>query len=408
MEGHTLYVEPGVKVALRGPYTIDVKGTVLAEGTADQGILFTHSNPLKEWNSITYDTPNDPEESRFEYCTFEYSHSLKYSPYNSGGVFAIRDFDEIVFRNSTFRYNSVDQPGGLPPSGGAIGLWGASPLIDSCRFYDNSAEYGGAIICYMNSDPEIRYSLFHSNQATIEAGAIVIFEDCAPQLINNTITGNHAGIAGGGVSLYECAADSIIFINNIIYGNSCAEGEPGQQVGLTSDNNIASFNYNDIEGGFEGFGPNGHAYIYYASSNIDEDPLFCEPESFYYYLSDDSPCRNAGSGGHYIGALPWDSACLGAPSFTPEPLRTESELTIYPNPSFQGNVTVAFEVKTSGQVRLEIYNLTGAKVAEPIGGSYPAGDHRESFSTSTLPPGIYICRLVVNGDCFSAKFVVMK
>ena len=84
-------------------------------------------------------------------------------------------------------------------------------------------------------------------------------------------------------------------------------------------------------------------------------------------------------------------------------------MIIYPNPCYSGSpVTLAFSLDKHGPVVLEIYNITGAKVAEPIGGSYTAGDHRESFSTEKLPAGIYIARLTVNGDCFAARFVVMK
>jgi hypothetical protein len=417
-EGHTLEIQPGVKVAIRGPYFIDVNGNIEAIGEEDDTITFTRSNPLVKWNSLRIPGMYpDADSSLFSYCIFENSYANSAVPmgYNGGGAVKIGNFDRVRFSHCLFRNNLVNVYGAYPPSGGALALWTASPLIEYCTFFANRAGldsldnyiagYGGAICCYLNSNPVIKYSLFHGNHATSDGGAIEIFESCAPVLLNNTITDNMADNNGGGVDLYLSNIDSVMFTNNIIWDNRSA-WQSGQQVSLTSADNIASFKYNDIEGGLEGFGPSGYTHIYYAPSNIDFDPEFCDSDLFYYYLSATSPCGTAGQGGSYMGAFEVDFGCW--PN-TPEQYKSQENLSFYPNPSYsESPVSVMFSMESSGQARLEIYNLTGEKVAEPVSGYNAAGEHQVAFSTEGLPTGIYVGRLTAGNKSFTAKFIKMK
>ena len=52
--GQTLTIEPGVKVAVRGPYHFTVQGCVMAEGTEDDNIIFISSNPVLWWDGFDY------------------------------------------------------------------------------------------------------------------------------------------------------------------------------------------------------------------------------------------------------------------------------------------------------------------------------------------------------------------
>ncbi|MDX9907040.1 MAG: right-handed parallel beta-helix repeat-containing protein [Bacteroidales bacterium] len=401
-DGHTLNIDSGVWIGIRGPYNIDVQGRILAVGTENKGIMFTRSNPLVEWNSIGYDFPLDDRMSRFEYCTFEHSHSIKASPMNSGGAIAIGGHDSVTISHCTFRYNTVDVSGTYPPSGGAIALWDSSPLIEYSHFHDNTAGYGGALLCYLNSNPVIKHSLFYRNEANNDAGAIEIFEDCSPVLENNTITDNFAEGRGGGVDLYLCSSDSVMFVNNIIWNNKSIGS--GQQVSVTSNDNIASFKYNDIEGGIDGFGPSGHENIYYAPTNIDDDPLFCgEGYISEFNLQDISPCVGTGYLGANIGAL--DTGCIA--TNLEEKNRYEGLLAFFPNPASGNYLHVAFNLEAPGHVDLQVYNLTGEKMDHPVCGFYMAGEHRVTISTGNLPSGIYIGRMVSGNRVVTAKFIKM-
>lgn len=409
-EGHTLIIEPDVDVRVRGPYSITVKGAIDARATEENPILFTSSNPNVHWNSFRlYDIPPEADSSVFERCIFENALATTGSQagFNSGGAIKVRDFSKLRFSNCTFRYNQVYWPTSLPPSGGAIALWGSSPLIEYCEFHDNKAGrtgvggFGGAIICYQGSDPMIKHSLFYDNIATADAGAIVIWEDCAPTLLNNTITGNYAEKHGGGVFLYDCGEDSVMFINNILWNN--ASGIDSQQVGVEPLLPVrASFSYNDIQGGLEGIDPN-HDGIYYAENNIDEYPHFCELEESMYTLTELSPCLTSGMGGNYIGAFGW--GCYEGISDAEDNM---DGLNFYPNPVASGHISVSFFMGNPGQARLEIYNLTGEKVSEPMNGYYASGEHRVTFSVEGLPAGIYFGRLTDSGQSITTGFVRMK
>jgi len=129
--GETLTIEPGVEVAVRGPYHFEVQGCVKAEGTAEDNIVFTRSNPNLWWDGFDYfETPSSNDASVFDHCLFEYGYGLGSGQgRNSGGMFAIKLFDSVLISNSTFRYNKVDRNGYYPPSGGAIGLWDADIFV---------------------------------------------------------------------------------------------------------------------------------------------------------------------------------------------------------------------------------------------------------------------------------------
>ncbi len=402
-QGHTLRIDSGVVVAFRGPYNFNVKGSITAPGTPGKNILFTRSNPLQEWNSLTFDAPPDSLLSNFEHCVFEYSHTTKPFPYNGGGAIGARYFDNLTLKHCIFRNNSADTSGsGNTPSGGALGLWNASPLIEHCTFTGNQAQYGGAIICYAESSPVIRYSLFHGNYASLDAGAISVYLDSYPVLENNTITGNHAGRYGGGLDLYFCHNDSVYLTNNIIYGNHCTDTTVSQQVSFTSGMNKASFKNNDIEGGQAGLGSTG-PNVYYNTGNIDANPGFCEPEAFIFTLLSNSPCLAAGLGGTYIGAFDWD--CYeGLPADPPQ----SSVLTIFPNPASGQAASARFSLPEPGMARFEIFSMTGEKIAEPFAGHLAGGDQQVVFSLERLPAGIYMGRLTAATVQGAVKMIILE
>jgi predicted outer membrane repeat protein len=283
-------------------------------------------------------------------------------------------------------------------------MWSSDPVIEYSSFYGNEAGYGGAVKCVTNSNPVIRYSLFCDNYAIENGGAIEVDEGSYPLLVNNTIANNDAGGWGGGISLAGCDNDSVIFINNILWGNQCAMGERGQQVGLISVNNIASFKYNDIEGGTDNFGPGNFHKIYYAPNNFSGDPLFCEPEDLVYTIGFGSPCVGTGQGGVNIGAFNPD--CFAD---VPGNLAMAKGFAIYPNPYYAGSpLMVSFSQESPGQVKLEIFSLTGEKVYEPLTGSYTAGEHQEILSVDWLPAGIYVARLTLNGETRVTRLVSVR
>ena len=66
-----------------------------------------------------------------------------------------------------------------------------------------------------------------------------------------------------------------------------------------------------------------------------------------------------------------------------------------PNPFLQ-HTTFGFSIPVRGKVVLELFDLTGRKVAEPIHQPLDAGEHHHTVETSLLPPGIYMAKLSLN------------
>ncbi len=64
----------------------------------------------------------------------------------------------------------------------------------------------------------------------------------------------------------------------------------------------------------------------------------------------------------------------------------------YPNP-FSGSSLVTFEVPSPSDVRLEVFNMMGRRVAVLADGLYSAGPHEATFDSGDLPNGLYLIRL---------------
>jgi M6 family metalloprotease-like protein len=79
----------------------------------------------------------------------------------------------------------------------------------------------------------------------------------------------------------------------------------------------------------------------------------------------------------------------------------------YPNP-FNPATTIVFGLAASGQVRIDIFNLTGQRVAELLNEFVEPGEHRVSFNGSQLPSGVYLCRLRSGTSVAQRKMVLMK
>jgi hypothetical protein len=416
--GQTLTIEPGVKVAVRGPYQFNVYGNVMAEGTEEENILFTHSNPNLMWDGFGYqgELGDTSALSIFSRCVFEHGHALGPNHENSGGMFAVKQHNKLEIYNCTFRHNIATIASGYPPSGGAIAIWNSSPLIQNCTFYDNAAEYGGAVFAYSNSAPIISNCLFHDNYAD-HGGAVSYYEYSDGVLINNTIADN-SGEYGGALFFYWQSNPQVI--NNIIWGNSAVVGN---QVYFNSIGpSYPGFYYNNIEGGQEGFyGGDSVEYLF----NIDEDPAFIgESFEFPYSLQFGSPCMDRATPDTSAWYLPeylpeycicgsprffWDWLDLGAFEWAMSGIDNAKDqgpepLTLYPNP-VREQLFLNFTLEKGSKVSIEFYNITGALISRIDLGHLPAGEHLQNWNASGLPEGIYICRLNIGNNVLTAKWV---
>jgi hypothetical protein len=63
-----------------------------------------------------------------------------------------------------------------------------------------------------------------------------------------------------------------------------------------------------------------------------------------------------------------------------------------PNPA-SGSTTIGFTLGVGGATHLDLYSITGEKVATLVDGYRPAGDHAVTFDAGSLAAGVYYYRL---------------
>ncbi len=79
----------------------------------------------------------------------------------------------------------------------------------------------------------------------------------------------------------------------------------------------------------------------------------------------------------------------------------------YPNP-FNPSTAISYQLTTSSFVRLEVFDVLGRKVAEPVSKEQTAGVHIVRWDASGIPSGIYLYRLTAGSFLSVRKMVLMK
>jgi len=79
----------------------------------------------------------------------------------------------------------------------------------------------------------------------------------------------------------------------------------------------------------------------------------------------------------------------------------------YPNP-FNPSTVIEFELPANSEVRLEVYNMLGQRIATLVNEQKSAGRHQVSFDASALSSGIYIYRISAEDFQQTRKMMLMK
>ncbi len=147
---------------------------------------------------------------------------------------------------------------------------GSTPTISHNIFTGSTGE---VTIACAYSNPTIAYNLFYGNGGI---SCIGIYTGSA-NIINNTFDSNARGFFTHGSGI----AKNNIISNSTDYG--IAEG----------DGSFSELDYNDVwnnDPNYYGLEP--------GANDFSADPLYVNPDSALYYLSDNSPCVNAGDPNH--------------------------------------------------------------------------------------------------------------
>lgn len=79
----------------------------------------------------------------------------------------------------------------------------------------------------------------------------------------------------------------------------------------------------------------------------------------------------------------------------------------YPNP-FNPSTLIRFALPSAAQVRLELYTITGERVAVLADGAHPAGFHAVRVDGTGLATGMYLYRLTAGEKVFQRKMLLVK
>jgi len=90
---------------------------------------------------------------------------------------------------------------------------------------------------------------------------------------------------------------------------------------------------------------------------------------------------------------------------TPETITLDQN---YPNP-FNPSTVISYSLNSATNVSLNVYDITGRKVATLVNGRQAAGAQQVTFDASSLASGVYIYRLMTtNGVSLTKKMILVK
>jgi len=159
-------------------------------------------------------------------------------------------------------------------------------LLKGFIITNGSGQEGGGIYCF-NANPTIRYCSIFSNVSENGGGGIFCYNS-DPRLINCTVTDNSTEEGGGGMF---CKSGSDPTVTNSIFWDNAPEEIVFCEERVANEITVA---YSDITGGWDGIIVNDNGWIYWRDGNIDEDPLFADPDEGNYHLTERSPCIDEG------------------------------------------------------------------------------------------------------------------
>lgn len=342
-DGVTLAFTPGATISFNEFYSINVQGTILAQGTADERITFTASDPYLFtydndlagcWNGFKFIDTNDANPtSRFSYTIMEYAKAVDESSpgfTDSGALLQVYNFANLRVENSIFR--------------------------------NNYANYGA--IFALNKDSNIS---FINNQVTDNkvalGGSMALISYSNPRIVNNTIVNNEVLNQDDfhSTGVIESYISKPIIYNNIIYQNTDYFFEEEQLFSAKAYH--TQFNALDFTFG------NNNIFLADGDLTVNEAGIYLFNSS--EIIASASPelpfsCQLpssdiVGNPRLHNSSLDMGAVQIQAVSNDNETQVITPQMSLYPNP-FNPEITIKFPISKTSYRSLSIYNLKGQVV----------------------------------------------
>ena len=368
--GAKLVIDPGVTVKFNDHVTIDIRGQLIAQGTASNRIIFTSANAQAvagAYGGITvsgYSVTN-PNPVKLSFCNFSYAQDvLKLG--NAIGAFSFRNCN--FYNNYNVFYDSPD---------------GGSLSVDSCRFESNNVA--------MRGSGNVNNCVFVNNIT----GAI------ADVVSNSVFTGN----TGTAVFAYTILENCEIYSNNIgaewdghasttIMNNNIHDNTIGLKLdrfwnesGITFKNNrICSNTTWNIE--------------YHHTQNADlSKNCFCLTDLSSIHAKIRDGYVDAAYG---LVTVNIDNACNAGVTKVEHTPQVASPVKVYPNP-FSDQTIIEFGYSPDHNYNITITDQLGRTVST----TEKINSGKVIVERNNLPSGLYYYRLHEDQEVInSGKLVV--
>lgn len=356
-------------------------------------------------------------------------NALNAGTYAWGGGILIDKATGMVYINNNAINNNSSEGTGM---GGGISIYNnnedATYTIGSNEIMNNFSDSRGGGICARNAYKIFMYNnIFYENESNYFGGAIEFYESAGklnrddpfnPIIANNNFISNTA--SSGGAVCNEYDNNSPVIFNSIFMDDSASTGQDLYNAG---DMDVLVYN-NIIDTTVIGTPWEG-------DDNINEDPMFIDPENGDFHIEQNSPCAGAGIDSLQINNI-WYLCPTTDFEGNPRPMPFTympdigadeidetvgfSELAVqssvfdvrcYPNP-VTSVATIHFTLPAASFAKLEIYDITGRKIKILHSGFFQAGEHSFTWDAVGLPEGMYLLRLEMGGVSENRKLLLLN
>jgi len=445
----TLHLMPGTSFFFGQGLFFDIYGTLLAEGTESDSVIFSGASDSQwSWEGMTFRAASSSG-SRLSHCAIRWGggwvgggvRCIASSPifshcvisrnwtYSTGGGVYSDSGSAPAFIDCNIRENAASGEW-FCGSGGGIYCEQSSPTFINCRISDNGASWSSGGAECRESSLVFLNCVIAGNAAVARQGGALSFYDCSVSIINCTISNNgwywpDETIVWGGSSL--------------IIASSFIGFSTGVGILLQSNPEIEIRHcdfFGNPGGAFGGDVPAGLGVLITTNANGDScdayrniflEPSFTDAAARDFRLLDSSRCIGAGDTADAPATDIEGNPRPNPPETNPDigayenardvPLYARFSLPYlpvshalhpnWPNP-FNASTTIRYDVRRSSPVQVTIYDLLGQEVQTLASGKHPAGSYVASWNAGNWPSGIYFCRMEAPGFAQVRKLMLVK